>query len=163
MALLSLRAYSRHRGVTLRAVQKAIETARISTVLDEKGNKKIDQVQADAQWANNTNEAKQREPAAGDDKPPKDPGGSYAASRAVREHFMARLAKLEFEKESGKVVETDKVRAGWQRVVATAKTRLLSVQSKVKSRIPHLTLEEIAIIDEEIRLALSERSRGEIE
>lgn len=45
--LLSLRAYSRHRGVTLRAVQKAIQTGRISTV-----NGKIDPDDADARWGN---------------------------------------------------------------------------------------------------------------
>ena len=37
--------------------------------------------------------------------------GSYADSRAARELFLARLAKLEFEERSGKLVDADKVRA----------------------------------------------------
>ena len=37
--------------------------------------------------------------------------GSYADSRAARELFLARLAKLEFEERSGKHVDADKVRA----------------------------------------------------
>lgn len=36
---------------------------------------------------------------------------SYAASRAAREAYMARLAKLEFEERSGKLVDADQVRA----------------------------------------------------
>jgi hypothetical protein len=36
---------------------------------------------------------------------------SYAASRAAREAYLARLAKLEFEQRSGKLVDADQVRA----------------------------------------------------
>jgi hypothetical protein len=36
---------------------------------------------------------------------------SYAASRAAREAYMARLAKLEYEERSGKLVDADQVRA----------------------------------------------------
>jgi hypothetical protein len=36
---------------------------------------------------------------------------SYAASRAAREGYLARLAKLEFEQRSGKLVDADEVRA----------------------------------------------------
>ena len=36
---------------------------------------------------------------------------SYAASRAAREAYLARLAKLEFEQRSGRLVDADEVRA----------------------------------------------------
>lgn len=49
MALISLRAYSRHRSVTLKAVQKAIQAGRISLI-----DGKIDPAVADIQWAQNT-------------------------------------------------------------------------------------------------------------
>jgi hypothetical protein len=61
MTLISLRAYSRHRGVTLRAVQKAIESGRIETVEDEKGRKRINPEDADLRWDVLTDPAKQRE------------------------------------------------------------------------------------------------------
>jgi hypothetical protein len=35
---------------------------------------------------------------------------SYAASRAAREAYLARLAKLDFEERSGKLVDADQVR-----------------------------------------------------
>lgn len=48
--LMSYRAYARHRNVTLRAVQKAIESGRITVTAD----KKIDSDLADKQWEANT-------------------------------------------------------------------------------------------------------------
>lgn len=50
MELMGLRAYARHRGVTLGAVQKAIKSGRIS--VDE--NNKINAGLADLAWAENT-------------------------------------------------------------------------------------------------------------
>lgn len=58
--LLSLRAYAASRkerglpGGSLAAVQKAIESKRISTVQDDRGRAKIDPVVADIQWMQNT-------------------------------------------------------------------------------------------------------------
>lgn len=49
MSTVSLRAYARHRGVSLSAVQKAIKSERISLI-----NGKIDIDIADIQWAKNT-------------------------------------------------------------------------------------------------------------
>ena len=53
---LSIRAYSRHRGVSDTAVRKAIQSGRIS--LDSDG--RIDPQRADAQWSVNTDAAQQR-------------------------------------------------------------------------------------------------------
>lgn len=49
MPLVSLRAYARHRGVTLGAVQTAIKAQRITTI-----DGKIDPEKADAEWTANT-------------------------------------------------------------------------------------------------------------
>lgn len=53
---MKLRAYARHRGVTLAAVQKAVETGRVTAVRrNEKGwLVGIDQEQADREWAERT-------------------------------------------------------------------------------------------------------------
>lgn len=53
MALMGYREYARHRNVTLRAVQKAIEAKRIK-VLDVAGKPKIDSDQADQDWREHT-------------------------------------------------------------------------------------------------------------
>jgi hypothetical protein len=47
---MSLRAYARHRGVSLRAVQKAIASGRIAARADGR----LDAATADANWARNT-------------------------------------------------------------------------------------------------------------
>jgi hypothetical protein len=53
--LLSQRKYAGHRGVTLRAVQKAIKAKRITLVVDPDTKKlMIDPAIADAQWTRNT-------------------------------------------------------------------------------------------------------------
>ena len=58
MALMGFREYARHRQVTLRAVQKAIEAGRIVTV-GEAPARKIDSDQADRDWRANTDPAAQ--------------------------------------------------------------------------------------------------------
>lgn len=58
MALMGFREYARHRGVTLRAVQKAIEAGRIA-VVGEGAQRRIDSAIADAAWRANTDPAAQ--------------------------------------------------------------------------------------------------------
>lgn len=211
MGLLSQRGYARHRKVTLRAVQKAIETGRIQTVLDEKGRPKIDAEDADRRWAERTDPAKQRaggekpaipapeervpselpprtprparvgpaaeqpsddlddpamsdDPASGDysaseaalgEKPP-----NYFKSKAMRESYLARIAKLNYQQRAGELIEAKVIQVEWQKIVSTTKGRMLSVPSKLRSRIPHLTAADVATIEEEIREALTELAQG---
>jgi hypothetical protein len=136
MAGLSIRGYARHRGVSHAAVQKALATGRITAGQDGR----IDPAVADQEWATSTDLSKPRNSVTGIPKKrrvsgaPSDPLGtpgledgvasqqpgdasaprlisSYAASRAAREAYLARLAKLEFEERSGKLVDADQVRA----------------------------------------------------
>jgi hypothetical protein len=55
---MGFREYARHRDVSLRAVQKAIEANRI-TIVEIDGRKKIDRDQADRDWLRLTDPAKQ--------------------------------------------------------------------------------------------------------
>jgi pyruvate/2-oxoglutarate dehydrogenase complex dihydrolipoamide acyltransferase (E2) component len=134
MEPMSLRAYARHRGVSLRAVQKALQSGRISAREDGR----LDAPAADANWARNT--APRPQPAAGPRQPtnltkvanpaPSSPsvhhphtasrqpneapklesGLEYSKARAVRETYMARLAKIDFEERTEKLVSADEVR-----------------------------------------------------
>src|SRR5581483_2205690 len=104
MAMMSQSAYAKHRGVALFAVQKAIKSGRISTLT----NGQIDSEAADEEWARNT-----REYAPAVTQHDDDAGfgaSQYSKARAIREHFQARLAKLEFEERTGKLVSADEVR-----------------------------------------------------
>lgn len=87
MSGMSQRAYARHRGVTHRAVQKAIASGRITTMPDGS----IDPAAADAAWARNTDETKAANSVSGDPKhrrpegsPPIPAGASAPATSRVR-------------------------------------------------------------------------------
>jgi len=134
MSGLTIRGYARHRGVSHTAVRKALATGRITASPDGT----IDPVAADRQWGSSTDFSKPSNSLMGssrnriasavasdplgspgiDDGLPPPPGdvgvsrlaASYAASRAVREAYVAKLAKLDFEQRSGKLVDADEVR-----------------------------------------------------
>jgi len=135
LAGLSIRGYARHRGVSHTAVRKAAAAGRITARPDG-----IDPTVADQEWAASTDLSRPRNSVIGVPKKRRDPGASpdplgaigpatgeapngpttgdaarlvssYAGSRAVREAYQARLAKLEFEQKSGKLVDADEVRA----------------------------------------------------
>jgi hypothetical protein len=101
MPILSLRGYARHRGCALNAVQKAVATGRVSTLPDGS----VDSAIADAEWERNT---RARPPTIGSDEDGFG-GNQYSKARAVREHYLARLAKIDFEERIGKLVPKDDV------------------------------------------------------
>lgn len=114
---LSIREYARHRraaglkGGTPSAVHKAIVSGRIKR--DENGL--IDQSVADGAWDAATGEARAlpqriaQQPAVdGSNRQPAAP--SYAASRAIREAYAARMAKIAYEEKIGSVVSAESVK-----------------------------------------------------
>jgi hypothetical protein len=105
---MSQRAYARRRGVSVRAVQKAVETARISTLPDGQ----IDSDVADVEWAQNTRQSAPpgSNRAQQDDEIDSFGASQYNKARAVREHYQARLAKLEYEEKVAKLIAADEVK-----------------------------------------------------
>lgn len=175
MPLMSMRAYARLRGVSVEAVSKAAKMGRISTVLDERGKRKIDPELADREWVRNTDQSKYREPEPLTPRPfvpaqeppapeveatppeeEKPKGPTYAQSRAVREVFSARLAKLEFEQKSGRLVDGEEMRKLWVSVAGIVKTKILALPTKAKQLIPRLTIEEYEILERIARESLEE-------
>jgi len=70
---------------------------------------------------------------------PRSGGPSYAQSRAVREAYQARLAKLDYEQRSGKLVEVDKVKASAFRTARTVRDGLLNLPDRVAHELAHET------------------------
>lgn len=87
----------------------------------------------------------------------------YNESRARSEFEKANLLELERRQKEGLLLERKLVDATWAKLVTTAKTKILGVPSRVRQRIPHLSLEEIDIISGIIREALQEIAEGEAE
>jgi hypothetical protein len=179
---LSIRAYAQHRGVSHTAVAKAIKAGRISTEPDGK----IDPVKADAQWARNTLPSQNlntgaAKPAAkvatppvstsvatGSSRelqPPVETGRisapDYQTSRAIREAYAARLAKLEYEERTAKLISSDEVEMRTFNLARRLRDRMQTLPRRLAAALaaeqdPRVIEQRL---DDEIRQALEELSR----
>lgn len=164
MALMGMREYARHRGVTLGAVQKAIKADRIS--VDD--NKKIDSDRADSDWDRNTdasrlamttstiqpalplvNAAPQSQQTLLVDNDPDDleedeVGGKgngdanlseYRAHRATRERYQALRLQREYEQQIGNLIDVNEAK----RIVSTSfralRDSVLNVATRIKDEL----------------------------
>jgi hypothetical protein len=84
----------------------------------------------------------------------------FNVSRARHEFEKANLAELERKQKAGLLLATDQVDRAWAGAVTIARTKMLAVPTRARQRIPHLTLEEVAVLEELIREALEELSGG---
>jgi len=150
---LSIRAYAKHRGVTEGAVRKAIKYGRIS----KKDNGKIDPNLADSQWSKNTDPI----------SAPSNPlsvGPSYQQSRAIKEAYNAKLTRLQFEKESKKLISVDEVKISAFNAARMTRDRMLNIPDRVIPALVGKTdifaMKEI--LKTEIVKALEELSKNDV-
>jgi hypothetical protein len=87
-------------------------------------------------------------------------GAGYAQARAAREVFQAKLAKLEYEERTGKLVNADEVKVAWYKHITAAKTRIMGIPASCKSRYSDLPLAVVAVIDQVCREALEDLANG---
>ncbi len=160
MALVSLRAYAKHRGVSLAAVQKAIHSGRITP----NANGLIDTERADAEWRAKTRPGQRRARAA--PALPRDTAESPAAgldyfrARAIRESYLARLAKIEFEERIAKLVDRDEVQVAAFTSGRTIRDNLLNIPDRLAATLAAETdVDRVhELLSAEIRKALEELS-----
>jgi hypothetical protein len=146
--LVSLREYSRRRGVSAMAVSKAAKTGRITL---EGG--KVNVETANRDWPANTNpaqsvvgpaalaalsEANGGQGAGDEDPPPPDSpgangkaGAAYGQARATRERFLSLLAKIDYETATGALVKVAEVRVAAFNAARTARDSLLSMPDRL--------------------------------
>ena len=186
--MFSVNSYARHRGCFPRAVQVAIARGRLKecVVYDAAGKAKItDFHTADAEWKRNTNARRQTRgkdaeanrngtAPAGDGEGGSRPGPKpasmttesgeiiTAADATARERYWkAETAELDFKRKSGELVDAAAVQSEWAAMIAQARHRLLSIPSKAKSALHHLTLTDVETIERLIRDALEGLANGE--
>lgn len=159
MPLLSLRAYAKHRGVSHAAVQKAIRSGRIATNADGL----IDSERADAEWNAKTRpgqrRGKQAQPATNEPAEAPVAGGlDYFRARAIRENYLARLAKIEFEEKTAKLISRDEVQVAAFTKARTVRDNLLNIPDRVAATLAAESDADKAhqILTGEIRKALDE-------
>lgn len=162
--LMSMRQYAKKRGVSPEAVSKAVRTGRISTVNDEKGQRKINPDVADREWAQNSegirpnygipsSEPQPEEQPQAEEKPK---GPSVHQSAAVLKAYQARLAKLEFEEKAGKLISAEEVKRESFKTARGVRDALMGIPDRVSAEFAGET-DQFAIrkrLETEIRQAL---------
>lgn len=140
MAVISLRAYARHRGVSLTAVQKAIKSGRIPAAPGG-----VDQDVADALWARNSSIAQGAKVAAPLPAPreeraePAIGGVDYNKARAFREGYRARREKIEYEKRAAALVPVEDVRVEWTGILSSIRDSMLGLPLKLSGMLASMT------------------------
>ncbi len=164
---LSGREYAKHRGVSEAAVRKAINNGRIS----KNKNGKIDPQKADSEWNKNTDPA-QVKITTPTEKPDYSQnsasnnlsGPSYQQSRAIKEAYSAKLLRLQFEKESKKLIAVDDVKVAAFNVARMTRDRILNIPDRVIPQLVGKTniFEMKEILKTELVKALEELSKNNL-
>jgi hypothetical protein len=159
MPLVSLRQYAKHRGVSHTAVEKAVKQGRIRTTPDGK----IDVEEADRDWHRNSSpvNAPKQDRRSAQENDGAAHGPTYAQSRAVRELYLARLAKIEFEERAAKLVSRDEVTVAAFTKARTVRDNLLNISDRLAATLAAESDPSCVhqILTDEIRKALIELSR----
>lgn len=186
MTPMTLTAYAKLRGCSVKSVSLAIKVGRLVGCVgrDQHGRPTIvDAELADREWAANTRQvgvagptdarvtAQQPGDRAGvrpDEthagaQPTMPPVPDYNTSRAVRaaaaarrEAALADLAELEVSRKGGRLVDADEAMADFVNHISNAKTRLLAIPSAVGQRFPDLASSVVPVVEELVRAALEE-------
>lgn len=149
------------------AVLKAIKAGRI----EKEPDGTIDPAKADAAWERNTNQAQKRKALRLSDPPRHDgdadapagppivnSGPSFAQSRAIKEAYNARLAKLAYEEKSGALVKTDSVKVAWFNTLRVVRDRALNLPDRLAPLLATESNPKIVrdLLEEELRIILND-------
>lgn len=101
-------------------------------------------------------------------KPGSDPQVAAAAldgrqQRARLAKLQADRVELEILRERGRLIDADQIRHHYTKLVVEVRNRLIAVPSEAKGRIPHLTVDELEILEQLISRALEQVADGEDE
>jgi hypothetical protein len=148
---VSLAEYARRRGVSQEAVRKAVKVGRLSksVVFAASGKPKVIPDLADDEWTANTDRSQQRVPAVAPPTPAPSPEpepqrdepktATFQQARTLREAYMARLAKLEFEEKSGKLVTTESVKNEAFKVARVVRDSMLNIPDRIAADLANET------------------------
>lgn len=168
MALVNLSEYGRRRGVSAEAVRRAIQSGRLKNAVsrDAKGNPKIDPDIADQEWDANTADNRgwnARENAKKTAEKDTQVSGTLNQSRAIKEAYLARLAKLEYEEKSGKLVPVADVRNEAFKVARIVRDNMLNIPDRLAAELAACEdpIQVHKLLTDEIRKALESLSTNE--
>ena len=82
----------------------------------------------------------------------------YNESRARTEHLKAELLELERAEKEGSLVSAAEVETKWIELVTIARTKLMGMPTKAKQRMPDLSGDDIAVLEDIVRECLEDLS-----
>lgn len=173
--MMGLRKYARHRelrglpGGTLRAVQVAIKTGRLSTSLTTDGKRIRSAAKADEEWVGSTKAdmaplTGPTGPQNGAAKPTNGapPVNELAAARTRSEAAKAELAEIELAVKRGELISARDIEARLADVFLRCRTRLLGIPSRLREQDPTLSGKQVVLVEALIREALKELATGTV-
>ncbi|KAF1722650.1 hypothetical protein [Pseudoxanthomonas wuyuanensis] len=83
--------------------------------------------------------------------------------RARLARLQADRVELEIQRERGRLVDAREIRTAYVTLVTQARNRLLAVPGAAKGHMPHLTVDEVEMLEELISRALEEVADGDDE
>ena len=173
MPLITKAEASRALGVTPAAVYRAVKEGRLSVVATRDGRELINTETMRDEWDAKTQRKIGRgpKPPAGESRWPErrqkrevvravDDVPDYNESRARTEYLKAELLEIERAEKEGRLVDAEQVAAKWGELVAIARTKIMGVPSKAKQRMPDLSADDAALLEEIVREALEDLAGG---
>ena len=166
--VMSLLAFSQVIGVDVGAVNKAIRSGRLDHSLcrDSGGRAKIADLElAKQEWHQNRVRESPKSPPEGPQTPPGAtidrpaiPGQRHSLWDVRKRLLAAQARRVETEnrKRARELVSAREVDLRWSALVVAARTRALSLPSRIKQHLPHLTASDLVEIDRLIREVLEE-------
>lgn len=177
--LLNLSQYAEHRaarglaGGTHTAVQRALQSGRITGIPDEKGRTRIDPEVADIQWAAKTDPIKSA--ATNGDKPlaaPPDSGRSgsslgdraensgseYWQAKTRREIAEAARAEIEMRKAAGDLVSRKAIEDTARRCARVVRDAVMLIPERMAPQLG-LTAEQERVLSDALRTAVTDAAK----
>lgn len=85
---------------------------------------------------------------------------TYSKARALKEHYLAKQAEIEYQKAAGELVAVSDVKKEWHAIASVVRTKILGIPSKAKQRIPDLSRDQFIILEKITRDALEDLEPG---
>lgn len=144
---MSQHAYAKHRGVTHRAVQKAIKAGRLNRSV--KDGRITDAALADQEWADNSDERKRREPSTSDT--------TFQKANTLTAMYKMKMLKLEHDEKVGLLIGVDEVKVIMFNASRKVRDALQSLPERLAAVVADRPRDEVyAALKKEVDQALTE-------
>lgn len=87
-------------------------------------------------------------------------GPSINESNRITAAYKARMARLEYEEATKKLVNAEQIKVLFSQQIAEAKNKFMGVGRNARTKLPHLTVEDVEVIEQLCAEALESLANG---